>query len=130
MADTVLRQLEQQRQELYARLAAVGDFRRGSINPTYRRCGKPNCVCAAEDHPGHGPRFLWTRSVQGKTRSQQLAAVEVDKVRAELARYAEFTALAEQIVAVNERICQARPVQNAAETANPPDGEKRGSSTG
>jgi hypothetical protein len=25
-----------------------------------RRCGKPNCVCAQPDHPGHGPRYLWT----------------------------------------------------------------------
>ena len=42
--------------------AAVGDFRRGSVSENCRKCGKPNCVCAAPDHPGHGPRFLWTRS--------------------------------------------------------------------
>ena len=76
----------------------------------YRKCGKPNCACAAADHPGHGPRFLWTRSAGSrKTIGPQLAAAEVEKVRREIARYAEFTAAVEQIAEVNERICEARP---------------------
>jgi uncharacterized protein DUF6788 len=121
-------ELEQQRAQLYARLAATGDFRPGSINATYRKCGKPNCACARPGHPGHGPRWLWTRSAGGRTRSRQLAAAEVDKVRAELANYKEFTALAGQIVEVNEAICEARPV-NSATPVSPagPAGEKGGS---
>jgi hypothetical protein len=114
MSEPSLPELEQQRAQLYARLAATGDFRPGSINATYRKCGKPNCACARPGHPGHGPRWLWTRSAGGRTRSRQLAAAEVDKVRAELANYKEFTALSEQIVAVNEAICEARPAALAA----------------
>ena len=53
---------EQQRAQLYSELAGTGDFRRGSLSVNYRRCGKPNCACAAADHPGHGPRHLWTHS--------------------------------------------------------------------
>jgi hypothetical protein len=113
MTEPSLSELEQQRAQLYARLAASGDFRPGSINATYRKCGKPNCACARPGHPGHGPRWLWTRSAGGRTRSRQLAAAEVDKVRAELANYKEFAALAEQIVAVNEAICEARPAASA-----------------
>lgn len=113
MVDEPLGELEDQRAELYAQLAATGDFRRGSVNETYRRCGKPNCACAQPDHPGHGPRYLWTRSVQGSTRTRQLTGLELDKVRRELATYAEFTALSERIVAVNEAICEARPVPPA-----------------
>jgi hypothetical protein len=113
MTEPSLPELEQQRAQLYARLAATGDFRPGSINATYRKCGKPNCACARPGHPGHGPRWLWTRSAGGRTRSRQLAAAEVDKIRAELANYKEFAALAEQIVAVNEAICEARPVTSA-----------------
>lgn len=41
-----LEDLEQRRARLYDQLAATGDFRRGSISENYRRCGKPNCVCA------------------------------------------------------------------------------------
>ena len=73
MTDPSLGDLEQQRDRLYAELAATGDFRRGSISENYRRCGKPNCACAQPDHPGHGPRYLWTRTVPGRgTRGRQL----------------------------------------------------------
>ena len=128
MTEPSLPELEQQRVQLYARLAATGDFRPGSINATYRKCGKPNCACARPGHPGHGPRWLWTRSAGGRTRSRQLAAAEVDKVRAELANYKEFAALAEQIVEVSEAICEARPATSV--TPFPPAGpagEKGGS---
>jgi hypothetical protein len=121
-------ELEQQRAQLYARLAATGDFRPGSINATYRKCGKPNCACARPGHPGHGPRWLWTRSAGGRTRSRQLAAAEVDKVRAELAGYKEFAALSGQIVAVNEAICEARPATSGTGAAPAgPAGERGGS---
>ena len=110
MTERSLLELEQQRAELFARLAATGDFRPGSVNATYRRCGKPNCACAQPGHRGHGPRWLWTRSAGGRTRTRQLAAAEVGKVGAELANYKEFAALSEQIVEVSEAICEARPV--------------------
>jgi hypothetical protein len=128
MTEPSLPQLEQQRAELFTRLAATGDFRPGSINATYRRCGKPNCACAQPGHRGHGPRWLWTRSAGGRTRTRQLSAPEVAKVRAELANYKHFAALSEQIVAVSEAICEARPVPAAA--AEGAGAEKGGSAPG
>src|ERR1700681_3426192 len=109
MVDPSLADLQAQRDRLYEELAATGDFRRGSISENYRRCGKPNCVCAQPDHPGHGPRYLWTRTVAGRgTKGRQLSAAELDKVRGELANYERFADLSEQIVQVNEAICEAR----------------------
>ena len=128
MTEPSLPELEAERDRLYGRLAAVGDFRRGSVSENYRKCGKPNCACAQPDHPGHGPRFLWTRSVRGLgTVGRQLAAAEVEKVRREVARHGEFAAISERIAEVSERICEARPV---AGTGAPsiPEGEKKGSS--
>ena len=128
MTEPSLPELEAERDRLYAQLSMVGDFRRGSVSENWRKCGKPNCACAAPDHPGHGPRFLWTRSEGRRKRTgRQLAAAEVEKVRREIARHAEFTAAVEQIAEVNEKICEARPV---AGTDAPlvPGGEKRGSS--
>ena len=61
MAGPSLTELEKQRTRLYAQLAATADFRRGSVTENYRKCGKPNSACAEPGHPGHGPRFLWTR---------------------------------------------------------------------
>ena len=128
MTEPSLAELEAERDRLYAQLAAVGDFRRGSVSQNYRRCGKPNCACAAPDHPGHGPRFLWTRSAgRRKTTGRQLAAAEVEKVWRELARHAEFTAIGEQIAEVNEKICEARPVAGL-DAPSVPEGQKGGSS--
>ncbi len=127
MTGPSLPELEAERDRLYAQLAAVGDFRRGSVSENWRKCGKPNCACAQPGHPGHGPRFLWTRTARGRgTVGRQLAAGEVEKVRREVGRYAEFAATLEQIAEVNEKICEARPAAGGDEPSVP-DGEKRGS---
>ena len=126
MSEPSLQELEAERERLYAQLSQVGDFRRGSVSENWRRCGKPNCACAQPGHQGHGPRFLWTRTVRGQqTRGRQLAASEVGKVRGELAAYREFASLAERIVEVNEKICEARP-PSAADAPSAPEGEKGG----
>ena len=131
MSEPSLPELEAERDRLYAQLSAVGDFRRGSVSENWRKCGKPNCACAAPDHPGHGPRFLWTRSEGRRKRiGRQLAAGEVEKVRGEISRHAEFTSVVERIVEVNEAICEARPASGAAgEDPSGTGGEKRGSRT-
>ena len=130
MSELSLPELEAMRDRLYAQLSAIGDFRRGSVSENWRKCGKPNCACAAPGHPGHGPRFLWTRS-QGRRKrvGRQLAAAEVEKVRREIARHAEFTAAVEQIIEVNEAICEARPAAGSATGQDPSGtgGEKGGS---
>ncbi len=120
MSEPSLPELESRRAGLFARLAVIGDFRRGTVTENYRRCGKRNCACAQPGHPGHGPRWLWTRTVAGRgTRGRQLAAGEVEKVRREVDRYQEFAALTEQIVQVSEAICEARPVQPEAGRRGP-----------
>jgi hypothetical protein len=124
MTEPSLRELEAERDRLHAQLSAVGDFRRGSVSENWRKCGKPNCACAAPDHPGHGPRFLWTRSEGRRKRvGRQLSAGEVEKVRGEIARHAEFTATVEQIVEVNEAICETRPAVPGAAAGEGPSGE-------
>jgi hypothetical protein len=129
MSEPSLPELEAERERLYAQLSEVGDFRRGSVSENYRKCGKPNCACAQPGHPGHGPRFLWTRTVRGqRTRGRQLAASEVEKVRGELAAYQEFASLAERIVEVSEAICEARPA-GGTDAPSAPEGEKGGSAT-
>jgi hypothetical protein len=127
MAELSLAELEAERDRLFARLAAVGDFRRGSVSENWRKCGKPKCACARPGHPGHGPRFLWTRSARGRgTVGRQLAAGEVEKVRREVGRHAEFAAICGQIAEVNEKICEARPAAGAG-SPFALEGEKRGS---
>lgn len=127
--DPRLQELEARRARLYEELSEVGDFRRGTVSENYRRCGKANCACAQPDHPGHGPRYLWTRSVPGRgTRGRQLSAAEVGKVRRELAGYDRFADLSQRIVEVNEAICEARPAVPPASTSSPGTGDEKGGS--
>jgi hypothetical protein len=129
--DPQLDDLQQQRARLYDQLAATGDFRRGSVTESYRRCGKPNCACAREGHPGHGPRVMWTRKdADGKTTGRQLKPEEVAKVRDEIAAYRRFVELSREVVEVNEAICEARPVELPVvedREADAADAEKGGS---
>jgi len=59
-----LQDLESRRKKLFRQMEDLGDFRRGTISV--------NCVCAQEDHPGHGPQYLWNVSVGGKTQARNL----------------------------------------------------------
>ena len=103
--------LESRRKELHRKLEALGDFRRGTISVNYRKCGKSNCACAQEQHPGHGPQYLWNASVGGKTKARNLPlGPELEKVEKEVARYREFDRLCAELVEVNDQICHLRPV--------------------
>ncbi len=135
VVDESLPDLESRREELLAELGRVGDFRRGSVSVTFRRCGKANCACAKPGHPGHGPRTMWTRrGAGGKTVGRALKPGEVGKVRAELDAWHRFSALTDELAAVNEAICEARPVEPPGTAATiveaAADGQKGGSRSG
>ena len=109
--EKTLESLEKKRKELYRKLEAIGDFRRGTISVNYRRCGRKNCVCAKSGHPGHGPQYLWSTTIQGKSYAKNLKlGPELQKYMEEIANYRNFLRLCKEIVQLNERICQLRPV--------------------
>ena len=124
--------LERERAGLYEELSQVGDFRRGSLNEVWRRCGKRNCACAQPGHPGHGPQYNLTRSVDGKTVARHLKpGPELERIRREVAEYKRFRVLVGQVSEVSEAICEARPVTAAAQDPPAgPEGEKGGSAPG
>jgi hypothetical protein len=128
-----LAELERRRAELYAELGRVGDFRQGSLNEVRRKCGKPNCACAAPDHPGHGPQWNLTRKAGGRTRTVHIRpGPELEKARQEVAEYGRFRDLVGQVTEVNEAICQARPAapgDAAGGASSGTGGEKGGSGT-
>jgi len=55
----------------------IGYICKGSIVPSYRKCGKPYCKCAKRENEKHGPYWLWTRKVKGKTVSKNLSKKQV-----------------------------------------------------
>jgi len=110
MGDT-LESLEYKRKSFYKKLEGLGDFRRGTISLNYRRCGKKNCACARQGHPGHGPQYLWNTTIKGKSYAKNLKiGLELQKYMEEISNYHSFLKLCSEIIKVNESICDLRPV--------------------
>ena len=110
MAETI-ESLEKKREHLYRQLQETGDFRRGIISVIYRKCGKKNCACAREGHPGHGPQHLWNTTIKGKSYAKNVKlGPEMQKYLEEIENHRRYVKLSEEIVVVNERICDLRPV--------------------
>jgi hypothetical protein len=106
-----LADLEQQRRAILQRIVELPDFRSGSITATYGTCGKPSCHCHRPNQPPHGPNFRLTRKVQGKTVTETFATqAEREKAQREVATYQQFRELSQELLAINEKICRARPV--------------------
>ena len=109
--DKTIESFEKKREDLYRELQETGDFRRGIISVVYRKCGKKNCACAKEGHPGHGPVHLWNTTIKGKSYAKSLKlGPELQKYLDEITNHRKFVELCEEIVVVNERICDLRPV--------------------
>ena len=100
--------LQKRRQELLARIAALGDLRPGSLVQNYRRCGRPNCSCADKQHPGHGPYWLLTRTVKGRTRSQSIPATQVKATQAQIAECRRLRRLVAELIDVSDDLCRSR----------------------
>jgi len=110
--DHSLQDLELRRKNLFRQRESLGDFRRGTISVNDRKCGKSNCACARRDHPGHGPQYLWNVSIGGKTQARNLpVGPELEKAEREVERYHAFIPLSQELVEVNDRICQLRPAR-------------------
>ncbi len=100
------------RDELLTELCSLEEFRRGSISVNYRKCGKSGCWCNEEGSQGHGPQYLWTTKVNGKSVSKNLRlGPELEKCMQETERYKRFTELCESLLEVNEQLCDNRPVR-------------------
>jgi len=46
----------------------------GTVSYQTRRCGKPNCACAADPAARHGPYYVWSRREGGRQVNTMLAA--------------------------------------------------------
>ena len=106
-----IKDLEYKRESLYEELSKAGDFRRGIISVNYRKCGTANCCCSKGGHPGHGPQYLWNTTIKGKSYAKNLKlGPELQKYSEEIARCHHFLKICNELVEINERICDLRPV--------------------
>ena len=61
------------RRRLAAAMGRIDAVLPGSIVVRHMRCGKAACRCKADPPMLHGPYYLWTRKVAGKTVTAQLS---------------------------------------------------------
>ena len=123
MPDT-LATLEIERSQILEQFLGLGDLRPGSITAVTRRCGKPSCHCAKPHDPGHDPQFRLTRRVSGKTVTETFPnPTALRKAQQEVAEFHHFQELSEQLVSINQKICELRPV--AQERGGWTDQEKK-----
>jgi hypothetical protein len=104
--------LEADRAKLLQEFLSLSDLRPGSITAVVRRCGKPTCHCAKPNDPGHDPQFRLTRRVAGKTVTETFATpAAFRKAQQEVAEFHRLQQLSQELIAVNQKICELRPVE-------------------
>lgn len=116
--DHTLQELETKRESLLQQLRLCGDMRKGSITETYRRCGKQSCWCHQKGQSGHGPFYAYTTKVNGKTQTVQLRPGPLlNQYQAQVKTYREFRRLCDELLEINESLCQRRmpAVEEASE---------------
>lgn len=112
--------LEAQRSQILRQISTLGDLRSGSICAVSRRCGKPSCHCAKPKDPGHDPQLRLTRKVNGKTVAESFASpAAFQKAQAEVSEYQRLQTLCAELVEINEKICQLRPLEKQPEKWTP-----------
>ena len=106
-----INELESKKTALYKKIMKLGDFRRGTISINYRKCGKKNCACAKSGHKGHGPQYLWSTTIKGKSYAKNLKfGPELQKYITETDNYRIFVKLCDKIININQEICDLRGV--------------------
>lgn len=119
--------LREKRSTLLAEIAAIEEFRPGSLVERYRRCGKPSCHCAREGERGHGPSWSLTRGVKGKTVTKVIPADFVDTTLEQIDRYKRLQRLLHEYTELNVKMCDALLERDRDESDGPEGAEKGGS---
>lgn len=73
MPITDLHQAQRKYESLKIKLMGVGYVCSGSVMLLYRKCGRANCACQSSKKARHGPYYIWTRKVNGKTVTRTLS---------------------------------------------------------
>ena len=108
---------ERRYRDLARQLADMGFIASGSVALRYNRCGKAYCACHADPPRLHGPYWLFTAKVNGKTVNKRLSEHEArlyeqwianDRtVRAVLAEMREVAADAQALILAEQATAAA-----------------------
>jgi adenosyl cobinamide kinase/adenosyl cobinamide phosphate guanylyltransferase len=97
---------ERRYRDLAEELANVGYITSGSVALRYNRCGKSNCACQVDPAKRHGPYWVWTAKVDGKTVSRWLNEHEAGRYQEWIANDRHVRELLTQMRAVATKATQ------------------------
>lgn len=70
----------------------------GSINTVFSKCGKKNCICNIDCTKKHGPYFILTRKVKGKTVSKRLKENQIQTCTTYIKNKKKLDQIIEQMI--------------------------------
>ena len=108
---TLLRRLkaaEDKYRKLGEALAALGPIRRGSIYQTRLRCGSAGCSCQRDPDARHGPYWLWTAKVGGKTKCRKLNADSLPLYRQQSKNYKKLKQIIQNMELISNEITECQ----------------------
>ncbi len=100
-------ELKRCRDDAQAQFATLGDLRPGKLHENYRKCGKPNCHCADDDSPGHGPSYVLNRSIRGRPRSVRIPPEEFERTRRLVEEHERFLDISARYLEASEALADA-----------------------
>ena len=108
MAPSEIHDLEQQRFRVLGEMASLADLRPGRLTCRFQRCGKPNCRCQQEGHPGHGPYYVLHFQSEGKPTTRSIPPDWVERTESQIQNYQRLRELHRELISVSARLCEAR----------------------
>lgn len=85
-----IQSLERRRNDIAQQIGELGDLRPGSVTAIRKKCGKANCCCLDNGHPGHGPHWRLTYKRDGRTYTESLTGAAIEKAEGEVAVFRKF----------------------------------------
>lgn len=104
-----IEQLERRHRAILREIAQTGLVLRGTIGRYRTRCGSPRCPCAADRVARHGPYFIWTRKVGGRTVTRMLSAEQAARLRPWTRNMRRLDRLLKKLQELGLRASQALP---------------------
>jgi len=84
--------------KLLEKLSNIGFIIKGSINTVFYKCSKKKCICNTDTTKRHGPYFVLTRKVKGKTVSKRIKRDQIDLYKSYIANKKRMNQIIDQMI--------------------------------
>ena len=92
--------------KLKKEISSIDYILRGTINKKYLKCGKKQCICHQDPNKLHGPYYLFTKKVKGKTVSKLYSKEKAFFLNVYLKKYNDVIKIIRKISELSEQAIQ------------------------